>query len=33
MKKELTVDGLHPNAEEYAVLAPVFGNAIAAALE
>ena len=32
MKKELTVDGLLPNAEGYALMAPVFEKAIAAAL-
>ena len=32
MKKELTVDGLLPNAEGYALMAPVFEKAIEAAL-
>ena len=32
MRKELTVDGLVPNAEGYGLMAPVFETAIAAAL-
>ena len=32
MRKELTVDGLIPNAEGYALMAPVFEKAIAAAI-
>jgi lysophospholipase L1-like esterase len=33
LRKELTFDGLHPNAAGYAVMAPLAEKAIAAALQ
>ena len=33
MKKELTIDGVHPNADGYAVMTPLAEQAIAKALK